>query len=260
MNRLELINLLVSNKILGKNLKASKLAEQKLLQNSIILKELVSQTDYLKHDATLYERLMNIRLGIESLPKCEECESSLSGKIFWSERRYHRFCDASCRHNFVTRRRITKLKDNDSKIAKAASQKSIQTQRARGTLKKRIVQSLETKRKTGQCIPLSQVSAYEKYKSEVYSITRKQPLMLLENFELRGSVELDGWHLDHQYSIKSGFENKVSPLIVGHLCNLKMIPGKLNVKKNSKCSITLDKLISLIKDFEDKNNKNLRVS
>ena len=39
--------------------------------------------------------------------------------------------------------------------------------------------------------------------------------------------------------------NKIDPEIIGHLSNLEMIPGIINVKKQSNNSITLDELLRI---------------
>jgi len=74
---------------------------------------------------------------------------------------------------------------------------------------------------------------------------------IIKNIELRGSVEKDGYHLDHMYSISEGFKNNVSPELIASFVNLKMIPAKENIAKNYKCSITLDELILKKEEYEN---------
>ena len=63
----------------------------------------------------------------------------------------------------------------------------------------------------------------------------------------------NAFHLDHKFSIKKGFEEKIPPEIIGSLKNLEMIPGKKNCSKRANCSITKEELL----DESDKvqNNK-----
>ena len=74
---------------------------------------------------------------------------------------------------------------------------------------------------------------FEKYKSEVARITRKQDLTLLENYDKpRGLCGVDGaYQLDHKISIKYGYENNMPPEEIGHISNLQFIPWKENRTK-----------------------------
>ena len=55
---------------------------------------------------------------------------------------------------------------------------------------------------------------------------------------------LDGnFHLDHKFSIVEGFNQNIDPSIIGDIKNLKFIPWEENVKKRTKCSITINELI-----------------
>lgn len=249
MSRENIISQLIKNKILGKGLKTSKNAYHRLTPE--LVEQLIVATNYLDSSVSIYERLLNLRLGIIEEPKCENCYAGLSGKIYWSQRRYHRFCTEDCRHAFVTEKRTQKLLQNNSELAKIISKKSITTQRSRGTLETRIKKSLCTKRKTGQCILEEDIPAYQAYRSKVHSLTKKQPLHLLENIEKRGAIQHGGWHIDHQYSIHQGFIDSTPPEIVGHICNLKVIPAYENVSKQEKCSLTLKQLLILIENHQN---------
>jgi hypothetical protein len=55
----------------------------------------------------------------------------------------------------------------------------------------------------------------------------------------------NGYHLDHRFSIKAGFVHKVSPAIIGHYRNLELLPADQNMRKNAKCSITLNELMEI---------------
>lgn len=51
-------------------------------------------------------------------------------------------------------------------------------------------------------------------------------------------------HLDHVYSILDGWLNNVSPEIVGHYTNLRLLKGHLNQSKSSRSEKTLKQLLS----------------
>jgi transposase-like protein len=89
------------------------------------------------------------------------------------------------------------------------------------------------------------VDNLDKYKSEVMKITRRQPICELLNYDKRGLSGIDGsYHLDHKFSISEGFKNNIAPKIIGDIKNLEFIPWEQNIKKRTKCSITIEELIN----------------
>lgn len=88
------------------------------------------------------------------------------------------------------------------------------------------------------------------YYSKVRAFTQKyfkDEVKSLPNFELSGKAGIGGaYQLDHKVSIKYGFENNVPFEIIGHICNLEMIPWEQNRQKDSKNSIDLEMLNLLI--------------
>jgi hypothetical protein len=204
--------------------------------------DIIDATSYLSASCDISERLMNIRLNITELPRCIRCNSSLEGQIWKSKLCYLSFCSKACHHAHVTEKRIETMLADGSKIAKATAAKSAKTQRMTGSLDRRIAAALATKRAAGQCVPEELMPEHRRYKREVRKVTSRQPLHTLPNYEKRGFVNDDGWHIDHMYSISEGFKNGVPPEIIGHIANLVMLPGALNVKKQGGCSITLKQL------------------
>ena len=83
---------------------------------------------------------------------------------------------------------------------------------------------------------------FKKYRRKVYYWTSKNDLTQLENYNQRGRVS---FHLDHKYSITEGFKNKVPPKVIGSIDNLEFICYTDNLRKGTKCSITLEKLYGL---------------
>lgn len=86
------------------------------------------------------------------------------------------------------------------------------------------------------------------YRNEVRRITKKQDLQSLEHYEKRITRALLKEHgyriyrsetyyaLDHITSIWYGWKNNISPEIIGHISNLRYIPGLENCVKGIKCS------------------------
>lgn len=58
----------------------------------------------------------------------------------------------------------------------------------------------------------------------------------------------NGYQLDHKFSISEGFNQGLSPKIIGHWKNLEIIPRIENISKNAKCSITLKDLLKAINE------------
>lgn len=51
------------------------------------------------------------------------------------------------------------------------------------------------------------------------------------------------YHLDHIFSVEEGFKNNISPEIIGHWTNLRMLWHLENSKKNTKCHKSKEKLL-----------------
>ena len=90
---------------------------------------------------------------------------------------------------------------------------------------------------------ISLLPVFVKYKKMVTKITKKQSVNTLPNYEKRGKCGISGaYQLDHKFSILEGFKNGINPEIIGNINNLEFIPWEDNVKKSSRCSITLESL------------------
>ncbi|ARW57595.1 hypothetical protein FDI23_gp243 [Serratia phage CHI14] len=98
--------------------------------------------------------------------------------------------------------------------------------------------------------------AKRKYYSKVrgYSLKHfRREIEKLPNFELSGKCGIENaYQLDHKVSIKYGFENNVPPEIIGHICNLEMIPWEQNRQKDSRNSVDLETLNLLIEKHDRK--------
>lgn len=102
----------------------------------------------------------------------------------------------------------------------------------------------------GWFTPLQLKTEFERYKREVWNVTRKQALINLHDYNKRGRKN---YHLDHKYSVTQGFLNNIPPEIIGNIINLEMLDHKKNITKNSKCSITKEQLLELY--YADCKNK-----
>ena len=78
---------------------------------------------------------------------------------------------------------------------------------------------------------LNSIEEKDLYYRRVYSITKLQPIHLLDNYKERGRAS---YHLDHIYPISKGFKNKIAPEIIGDISNLRFIPWLQNLQKANK--------------------------
>jgi len=100
-----------------------------------------------------------------------------------------------------------------------------------------------TKASKGLITPSSNQSRFAGYKALVLYITNKSRARVTEGYKVGLAGKYDSWQLDHMYSIFRGFHDNISPLIIGHICNLKMEPWRDNISKGSRCSIQFEELL-----------------
>jgi len=62
---------------------------------------------------------------------------------------------------------------------------------------------------------------------------------------------LKGVSLDHMYSVKDGFINNISPDIISHPANCKIMVHNENSSKHSNSSISIDELLLRIENFNE---------
>ena len=101
-------------------------------------------------------------------------------------------------------------------------------------------------------LQIEKVNDYELYKRSVNKFTKKQNLQQLKNYNLRGhSKDLNSHHLDHKFSIHSGFNNNIPAHIIVNIVNLEILSQAKNIEKRTKCSITQDELFEMFyKNFK----------
>jgi hypothetical protein len=135
-----------------------------------------------------------------------------------------------------------------TKIAKAVSETcSTRTLQEKRELGKKLS---EARIRSGIATPIEKRDAFQEYRNCVSLETARHDLSKLDNFDKRGPTE---YHLDHKYSVFEGFKNNIPAEIIGHICNLEMIPFDQNTSKGSKCSISLDYLKESIEKYNNVN-------
>ena len=108
---------------------------------------------------------------------------------------------------------------------------------------KAIIAGNLTKAKKGLITDPTMRPEFYRYKSVVTYLTEKYRLALTQGYVTGLAGKEGAHHIDHKYSILNGYKNKISPLVIGHLQNLTMLPWKDNVSKHAKCSVTIEQLL-----------------
>ena len=92
------------------------------------------------------------------------------------------------------------------------------------------------------------------FKFNIYDYEEKFDLTLVNEFgwysPTNKNNNLDGVSRDHIYSVRDGFLNKISPEIISHPANCKLMLHNENSSKNSKSNITIVELLDRIKNFK----------
>lgn len=89
------------------------------------------------------------------------------------------------------------------------------------------------------------------YKNSCISITKKNDLTILENFDNRGKHT---YHLDHIYPIAKGFIHGIPSEYIGHIENLRMLDAQTNRIKSDK----IEEIPKHIMEYLNENKINQR--
>jgi len=124
---------------------------------------------------------------------------------------------------------------------------------------KAIIKGNITKAKKGLILDPSIRSEFYRYKAIVTYLTEKHRSVLTEGY-ITGLAGTSGaYQIDHNYSIMHGYQHKISPLLIGNINNLTMIPWKDNLQKHTASSITLDELLELTDYTQEQSEKEFNI-
>lgn len=94
--------------------------------------------------------------------------------------------------------------------------------------------------------------AFKMYKAKVKSVEMKEIKQLPNIDKIRGLCGTDGaWQLDHRISKKNGFEQQIPPSMIGHVCNMQMLPWLKNKKKGTGSDMSIQELGDAIQFYND---------
>lgn len=101
-----------------------------------------------------------------------------------------------------------------------------------------------TKAANGLILEPSQRNEFYRYKSIVTYVTEQHRSAITLGYKTGLAGVAGAYHIDHIFSIMQGYKDHVSPLLIGSVHNLQMLPWKENVSKHSACSITIGLLLT----------------
>lgn len=109
---------------------------------------------------------------------------------------------------------------------------------------KAIVKGNQTKVSRGIILDSSDRPEFYRYKTLVMYLTEKHRKVVTRGYKTGLAGTPGAYQLDHCYSILDGYRNHVSPLIIGNIENMKMIPWEENLSKHGASSILLTDLLT----------------
>lgn len=209
-----------------------------------------------------YEKVYNTRKNKEKIkeedylknPKlCNYC-----GKIIGYLLRKNKFCDNSCSAKAVNKDRIFV----NGYIKKPQKQYELNCNFCgESFLRKRS----DIKFCSKECVKKHRGKDVDKFKTYKQDTNFKFNLAdYKEEFDF-SLIEKYGWYSpsnknnnlegvsrDHMFSVKEGFNLGISPKLISHPANCRLIKHTDNISKNSKCSISYNELLERINKFEEK--------
>lgn len=112
---------------------------------------------------------------------------------------------------------------------------------------KAIVKGNSTKRAKGMITSELDQSTFRRYKTVVIFLTAKHKSTYFKDVKLGLAGVPGASHIDHMYSIFDGFRNKVSPLVIASIENLRAVPWEDNLAKQSSSTLELSELLNKCK-------------
>jgi hypothetical protein len=175
------------------------------------------------------------------MKNCKQCNDTIPlgphglWKPHWKKYQKREFCSKGCASRYAgyNRSEEWRKKVSESKIGENNPHYGIPQTHPN---------SLKALHKKWEGHTKPEQSAFQKYKAEVWSVTRKQPLHTLPNIEKRGRNE---WDLDHIYSMWDGYHNDVPPEMIGDIRNLRVITASENRTKHIRSDMTKEELYAL---------------
>jgi hypothetical protein len=218
-------------------------------------------TDFLGK-TTFTEKLFCYTNGITKRPKCKMCDKEVS---YCYKGHYHTYCYKTCalldQASLNGVENISQLQSvKDKKVATSLANFGVEYHTKLQSSK----DNISTKAKERWARELG--AMVEELGFEPLNCTQKQYYKLVwritEYMYRTHQSTLDPdktrskqVHVDHMVSLFYGFSNRISPVIIGDINNLRMLSGKQNSGKSFRNAITIDVLFNRYNEFYYTNEK-----
>jgi hypothetical protein len=224
--------------------------------------EICEKTSFLK-TPTFTERLFCYTNDITEYPTCKVCDNHTTYSIV--HKTYHRYCSQRC--SMLDMKSLIGV-DNASQLQSVKDKKRQVFQEKYGESaymkteegKKRASNTQKTRWNERFQNMVENIAdaefnyTYKEYHRIVHTISNwfyRNNQDSIDPQKLRGR----SWHLDHKVSICYGYQNKISPAIIGDITNIQMLSMEINVSKSYKNSMTIEELINEYNEYYSKNEK-----
>jgi hypothetical protein len=107
---------------------------------------------------------------------------------------------------------------------------------------KAITKGNQTKVDKGLILPPEERDDFYRYKIVVSTLTERLRKKLTQGYCTGLAGKPGAYHIDHVYSTCDGFKNGISPLVIGNIANLKMIPWEENIEKHANSAKSIEQL------------------
>ena len=137
--------------------------------------------------------------------------------------------------------------ENQSKGGKAQGPKNVESglldaAREKALTPEARAKALQTMIRNGNCSDPLKLDTKIVYKREINKLTKKNLSQVLPLIRTSGPVTPNTLTVDHIFSKNDGFNNNVSPKIIAHPANLRIITHSANSSKGAKSLITIEDL------------------
>lgn len=224
-----------------------------------LLDEILKFTDFLG-TSTLTEKLYCFTNNIVSRPACKICDTSVKFSI--PNKEYNKYCSQRC--SMMDMKTLLGV-ENSSQLD------SVKQKKKQSALEKYGVDNVSKSSKIKDIISVKKTEYWEtlfknltdnlnfvelnltekEYYRLAWRVTNRTWRKYKTDIDPKG-IRGKQWHLDHKVSVKHGYINNISPLIIGDFVNLELIPTSKNTAKSYRCSISTN---DLIKSYNDRYNQ-----
>lgn len=200
---------------------------------------------------------------------CLNCDEEIKRASDFSVRK---FCNKSCHASFYNKKRVLS-KETKDKIRKKLKGGNNPNWKG-GVSENNYIKKILGKGKCGGCgnysVEIKNKSICEDCRVEYYKFYRPSCEFDFDIKDYKDFFDLSiinkyGWYKpknrgdnlggvskDHLYSVKDGFINKIPIWIIKHPANCRLILQSENAKKRTKSCITIEELINMIDEFDNK--------